>query len=174
MLPLDVSLGSDPNLTSNEIDIPSIEKTTSRFHNLHEIVKRRMFVAHALEPMYSLKKKKDCVNVSNLKRFIEKDTAFGDAKKSVVSTCGEPAPKGVMGTPAGTGITRQTRRREQSKVTAGLRPELSTCTRVQSQKAHIPVSKAMGSKVLGATEPSSTVIGGHRLRDQSHLRSPMN
>lgn len=120
------------------------------------------------------KKKKNCVHVYNLKRFIEKGTAFGDAKRSVLSTCGEPAPKGVMGIPAGTGITRQTRRRYQSGVTAGSRPELSLRTRVRSQEAHKPVSKDMGSKAFGATEePSSTMIGGHRLHDRSHLHSLM-
>jgi hypothetical protein len=43
ILPLDVSLGSDPNPTSQAITIPNVDKIRSRFINLHNIVKRRMF-----------------------------------------------------------------------------------------------------------------------------------
>lgn len=61
MLPLDVSLGSDPNSTSREIAIPSIEKNRSRFDNLHEIVKRRMLVAHARQKKHYNRKRTEKV-----------------------------------------------------------------------------------------------------------------
>ncbi len=47
MLPLDVSLGSNPNSTSHAVVIPNVEEIRSRFSNLHEIIKRRMLMAHA-------------------------------------------------------------------------------------------------------------------------------
>jgi hypothetical protein len=54
-----------------------------------------------IEPLYGSKKKRDCVHVSKLKRFIEKKrSVIGGTEQSVLCTCGEPAPKGVMGTPA--------------------------------------------------------------------------
>ncbi len=93
---------------------------------------------------------------------------LSDAASSVLSTCGEPAPKGVMGTPAGTGTTRQTGRREQSGVTADPRSKPLTCTRVRSQQT----LKPMPSKTFITNDnSSSTVVGGHRLRSRRHLSS---
>lgn len=62
----------------------------------NKIVRRTNYLNYMVEPFYGSKKKKDCVHVYNLKRFIEKSTMLGGAKRSVLSTCEEPAPKGVM------------------------------------------------------------------------------
>jgi hypothetical protein len=149
------------------------EKLLFRYHGPFKIVKRINSLNYMIEPLYGSKKKRDCVHVSKLKRFIEKKpSVIGGAEQSVLCTCGEPAPKGVVGTPAGTGTTRQTEPREQSGVTAGSQPKLSTRTRVRFQEAHQPVTEVVGSKAMITTdEPSSTLVGGHRLRSRSHLRS---
>ena len=117
--------------------------------------------------MYGSKKKKNCEHVSKLKRFVERATI---PSKPALSTCGEPAPRIVKGTPAGTGTTRPAGRREQGGSTAGFQPGLSARTRVRSQ-----VSCKNSSEPLNEVgDECTTTVGGHRLRSRSRLHKPVN
>jgi hypothetical protein len=72
------------------------EKLLFRYHAPFKVVRRLNSLNYVIEPLCGSKKKRDFVHVSKLKRFVEKKISLGDAKKSVLRTCGEPAPKGVM------------------------------------------------------------------------------
>ncbi len=128
LLPVDVALGANPN------PVTEVEKFTSRFNNIYEIVKRRMLMIHAaqkrrydrgrkqktfnvgdlvlihvpkrkkgraqkllfcyhgpfkiikrvnplnyvIEPVFGSKKRRDCVHVSKIKSYVDRNTySFG-------------------------------------------------------------------------------------------------
>lgn len=141
-------------------------KLLFRYHGPFKIVRQINALNYVVEPMYGSKKKKECVHVSKLKRFVERATI--PSKPS--AQCGEPAPRIVKGTPAGTGTTRRVGRREQGGSTAGSQPGLSARTRVRSQ---VPC-KNSSEPLNEIGDECSTTVGGHRLRSRSRLHKPVN
>ena len=71
-------------------------KLLFRYHGPFKIVRQINTLNYVVEPMYGSKKKKNCVHVSKLKRFVERATI---PSKPALSTCGEPAPRIVKGIP---------------------------------------------------------------------------
>lgn len=61
VLPVDVTLGSDPNSGLKSITELAVENLKSRFHNIHEIVRRRMLKAHGRQEKHYNKQRTERV-----------------------------------------------------------------------------------------------------------------